>query len=144
MYLYNAVKINMLVSHTPRAGLPGFADEALNVGANITFSESMKQHFVKQCNLGFSSFQKWHFSIWRDAFHSCSISYNFSTVMLIRAFVKKSSLPNFNRSNYQCGIILMLIAGQRQHCVMLILYAASNIMPKALQRYFYEGTVAIH
>lgn len=40
--------ILLVFSHIPRAGLPGFADEALNVGANITFPESIKQHFVKQ------------------------------------------------------------------------------------------------
>lgn len=40
--------ILLVFSHIPRAGLPGFADEALNVGANITFSESIKQRFVKQ------------------------------------------------------------------------------------------------
>lgn len=40
--------ILLVFSHIPRAGLPGFADEALNVGANITFSESIKQHFVRQ------------------------------------------------------------------------------------------------
>lgn len=47
--MFNATKIHMLVSHSPRASLPGLADEALNVGANITFSETMKQHFVNQC-----------------------------------------------------------------------------------------------
>lgn len=33
--------ILLVFSHIPRASLPGF-DEALNVGANITFSESIK------------------------------------------------------------------------------------------------------
>lgn len=38
----------------------------------------------------------------------------------------------------------MPITGQRQHCAMLILYAASNIISKALQSYFHDETVAIH
>jgi len=35
----------LLVSHSSRGCLPAFADEALNVGASITFSESMKHTF---------------------------------------------------------------------------------------------------